>query len=378
VTTVERLPTSIATVGFSGTLPDKREAAAAGFDGVQIFENDLLASARAAAELREMAERAAACGMRMCDEALAWGRHVSLWRQAWGIVQRADHPSLGLCLESFHTLSRDDDVAGLADAVPGGKAFFLQRADAPRLAMDVLSWSRHHRLAARPAVPQLSGVEFVACAVDRAAGEVCGAMLGALGFSRAGPHRSKDVALWRSGAAAFSTTVTRRAASSATSTRRPSARASPSRSSSARAAPPASGQPMPPCAWLRSDGRCGVARAPSDRMESSDRVSCSGIPRLSSSLGNAWARRAGRLRGAVPRDRALLWSRPGRTGAGPTRRPGGGRHFTPRLVSAMVRRLAVRGPDRECLSTPPVPPMAATACCSSGLPARGSPISCCG
>ncbi len=34
---------SIATVSLSGTLPDKLEAiAAAGFDGVEIFENDLL------------------------------------------------------------------------------------------------------------------------------------------------------------------------------------------------------------------------------------------------------------------------------------------------------------------------------------------------
>ena len=34
---------SIATVSLSGTLPEKLEAiAAAGFDGVEIFENDLL------------------------------------------------------------------------------------------------------------------------------------------------------------------------------------------------------------------------------------------------------------------------------------------------------------------------------------------------
>ncbi len=37
------LPKSIATVSISGTLPEKLEAAAAiGFDGVEIFENDLL------------------------------------------------------------------------------------------------------------------------------------------------------------------------------------------------------------------------------------------------------------------------------------------------------------------------------------------------
>jgi 4-hydroxyphenylpyruvate dioxygenase len=37
------LPKSIATVSLSGTLAEKREAAAAiGFDGVENFENDLL------------------------------------------------------------------------------------------------------------------------------------------------------------------------------------------------------------------------------------------------------------------------------------------------------------------------------------------------
>ena len=37
------MPKSIATVSLSGTLPEKLEAAAAiGFDGVEIFENDLL------------------------------------------------------------------------------------------------------------------------------------------------------------------------------------------------------------------------------------------------------------------------------------------------------------------------------------------------
>ena len=332
MTTAERLPTSIATVCLSGTLPDKLEAAAAaGFDGVEIFENDLLTfdgtpagvrrmceelglaitlfqpfrdfeampepqrgrnldraerkfdimqalgtdlvlvcsnvqpatmddPARAAADLREMAERAAARGMRVCYEALAWGRRVSRWRQAWEVVRRAGHPALGLCLDSFHTLSLGDDLAGLAEAVPGGSIFFLQLADAPRLSMDVLSWSRHHRLfpgqgelpvaaflaevlragyrgplsleifndefraapsrriardARRsltwlqdqvgggflPALPRLSGIEFVEFAVDRAVRQELGAMLGTLGFRHAGTHRSKDVELWRNGGA---------------------------------------------------------------------------------------------------------------------------------------------------------------------------------
>ena len=47
------LPKSIATVSLSGTLAEKMEAAAAiGFDGVEIFENDLLTSEDSPAEIR--------------------------------------------------------------------------------------------------------------------------------------------------------------------------------------------------------------------------------------------------------------------------------------------------------------------------------------
>ena len=99
---------------------------------------------RSAAQLRELAERAARRNLRIGYEALAWGRHVNLYGQAWGIVQQADHPHLGLILDSFHTLSLNDDPAGIA-AIPGNKIFFLQMADAPRLAMDVLQWARHFR-----------------------------------------------------------------------------------------------------------------------------------------------------------------------------------------------------------------------------------------
>jgi hypothetical protein len=60
-------------------------------------------------------------------------------------VRRADHPALGLCLDSFHVLSRGDDPSGIR-VVPGSKIFVVQLADAPRLNMDVIEWSRHHRL----------------------------------------------------------------------------------------------------------------------------------------------------------------------------------------------------------------------------------------
>jgi len=327
--TFPRLPRSIATVCLSGNLLDKLEAAAAaGFEGVEIFENDLLTyegspadirrlaedlglsitifhpfrdfeampepqrarnldraerkfdvmqalgtdlvlvcsntqeaaiddDARAAEDLRRMAERAAQRGLRVGYEALAWGRHVSRWRHAWEIVKAADHPALGLIVDSFHTLSLGDNPTGIGD-LPGEKIFFVQLADAPRLSMDVLSWSRHFRnfpgqgdldvggflrevarsgykgpvslevfnddfraaparLNARdalrslvlveseagmtelPDAPRCDGFAFLEFAVDDTSRRALGAFLETLGFRLAGRHRSKDVVLFRQG-----------------------------------------------------------------------------------------------------------------------------------------------------------------------------------
>ncbi|MGY6653408.1 bifunctional sugar phosphate isomerase/epimerase/4-hydroxyphenylpyruvate dioxygenase family protein [Amycolatopsis sp. TRM77291] len=315
---------AIATVCLSGTLEDKlAAAAAAGFDGVEIFENDLIASRRtpseirrlcadlgltidlyqpfrdfeavppdvlranlrrarrkfdlmaelgadtvlvcssvspdavddddlAAEQLHELASMAASRGIRVAYEALAWGRFVNTYEHAWRIVRRADHPALGVCLDSFHILSRRSDPRAIR-TIPGEKIFFLQLADAPLLDMDVLHWSRHHRLfpgqgafdlatftghvlaagyrgplslevfndvfrqadprpaavdamrslvalresvgaLAVPEAPRLDGHAFAELAVP-------GAVLAELGFTHVGTHRSKPVNLWRQGSA---------------------------------------------------------------------------------------------------------------------------------------------------------------------------------
>ncbi|WP_432118246.1 bifunctional sugar phosphate isomerase/epimerase/4-hydroxyphenylpyruvate dioxygenase family protein [Streptomyces sp. bgisy032] len=322
--------TSIATVSLSGSLTEKLDAAArAGFDGVEIFENDLLASpltpedirarcadlglgidlyqpmrdieavpeaefarnlrrarhkfelmrrlgagtvlvcssvspqavdddSLAAEQLSRLADLARESGVRVAYEALAWGRHVSTWDHAWRIVESAGHPALGTCLDSFHILSRSQDPADLEGiaALPGEKIFFLQLADAPLLAMDVLQWSRHYRcfpgqggfdvaglvdrvlrtgydgplslevfndvfrqaeagptaVDARrsllllqetlgraplpdPVVP--TGVAFAELVTPDA--EPLAALLGALGFTRTARHRGKPVGLWEQG-----------------------------------------------------------------------------------------------------------------------------------------------------------------------------------
>ena len=207
---------AIATVSMAGTLAEKLEAAAAaGFDGIELFESDLTYHAgtpeevrarvgelglevvalqpfrdaeglplgerakmldrlerkldlmerlgtrlllvcsqtrpdatgepeRLVEDLRLLAERAHRRGLSIGYEALAWGRFVNDWRQAWDLVRRADHPALGLILDTFHLLAKGSPVEPLRE-VPNEKIVLVQTADAPAIAMDPLFWSRHYR-----------------------------------------------------------------------------------------------------------------------------------------------------------------------------------------------------------------------------------------
>ena len=99
---------------------------------------------RAAAQLHALAERAARRNLRIGYEALAWGRHVRLYGQAWKIVAA---PTIRTSASSStaSTRSRCRTTPPASPRFPGERIFFLQMADAPLLAMDVLQWARHHR-----------------------------------------------------------------------------------------------------------------------------------------------------------------------------------------------------------------------------------------
>ncbi|MFF2242614.1 bifunctional sugar phosphate isomerase/epimerase/4-hydroxyphenylpyruvate dioxygenase family protein [Arthrobacter sp. NPDC058130] len=209
--------TGIATVCLAGTLREKMQAcAAAGFDGIEIFEQDLVTSPLSpedvrklaadlgltldlyqpfrdfdsvpedllaanlrradakfrlmsrlgmdtmllcsnvgtatidddelrAAQLSRLAHLAGDHGVKVAYEALAWGKYVNDYEHSHRLVDLVDHPNLGTCLDSFHILSRDWDTAPI-EAFNPEKIFFVQVADAPKLSMDVLSWSRHYRV----------------------------------------------------------------------------------------------------------------------------------------------------------------------------------------------------------------------------------------
>jgi 4-hydroxyphenylpyruvate dioxygenase len=99
---------------------------------------------RCAQDFSELGDIAKKFGVRVGFEALAWGRQINDHRDAWEVVRRADHGSVGLILDSFHTLARGIDPESIR-RIPGDKIFFVQLADAPLIEMDLLYWSRHFR-----------------------------------------------------------------------------------------------------------------------------------------------------------------------------------------------------------------------------------------
>jgi 4-hydroxyphenylpyruvate dioxygenase len=98
---------------------------------------------RAAAQLFELAERAGRRGLKIGYEALAWGTRVATFDKAFRIVKRADHPHLGLVLDSFHTLVHAEDWSPLRE-LPAERIFFVQLGDAPRMNVDALTLRRNH------------------------------------------------------------------------------------------------------------------------------------------------------------------------------------------------------------------------------------------
>jgi 4-hydroxyphenylpyruvate dioxygenase len=221
---------------------------------------------RAAADFHELGERAAKRGFRVAFEALAWGRHIHDYRDAWEVVRRADHPAVGLVLDTFHVLARGTDLNAIR-AIPKDRIFLVQVADAPKLDMDYLSWSRHYRcypgqgelaidafmdalqatdfdglvsleifndsfragtarnvaidgqrsllvmfdelrnrtgapVGGLPRLPPRAhchGIDFVEFAMDETAATAFETALAALGFVKAGIHKSKSVTRWRQG-----------------------------------------------------------------------------------------------------------------------------------------------------------------------------------
>lgn len=98
---------------------------------------------RVAGQLYEIAERARLRGVRLGYEALAWSTHVNTFDRALRIVERVNHPALGLILDSFHTLIRPDDWSSLS-RIAADRIAYVQVGDAVRVANDPLTVRRNH------------------------------------------------------------------------------------------------------------------------------------------------------------------------------------------------------------------------------------------
>ena len=57
-------------------------------------------------ELQELADLAGAVGVSIAYEAVAWGRFVATWQDAWKIVEKVGLMNFGLCWDAFHVLAR--------------------------------------------------------------------------------------------------------------------------------------------------------------------------------------------------------------------------------------------------------------------------------
>lgn len=208
--------------------------------------------ARAAADLAEIADKAAARGVTIGYEAMSTSAHVRAYAQAADILRRAARPNLKLVLSVAHTVFAGADFAGLA-AIDPKEIGLVHLADAPDLRMDAQLLSGNYRLfpgqgdtplrglmrdlaargydgpvsleifndqmrgmspveigadGARAAalmdrdddvsVEEIAFIEIAAFGEER---EALAALLSAFGFARTHKHRSKKVSLWSDGAA---------------------------------------------------------------------------------------------------------------------------------------------------------------------------------
>lgn len=136
-------------------------------------------AATCARDLAWLADQAAALSppVRVMYEGLSFAPHRRRWQDAWEVIQLANRPNLGICLDSFNTLalewadpysptgvlsSKVDDLleanlAELVATVPGDKVYLYQVADGRRMTPPmtlptdptippIRPWSRGNRL----------------------------------------------------------------------------------------------------------------------------------------------------------------------------------------------------------------------------------------
>jgi 4-hydroxyphenylpyruvate dioxygenase len=102
---------------------------------------------RVVGDMRWLARTAAARGLRVAYEAMAWSSVNSTLVAAWDVVRHVDEPNLGVVVDAFHIFVRGRTAADL-DGVPTDHIFLVQLSDLEH-GVDlkhVIAVARHHRL----------------------------------------------------------------------------------------------------------------------------------------------------------------------------------------------------------------------------------------
>ncbi len=81
-----------------------------------------------ARDLRKLAMLAIPFGIRIAYEGLSWGRTINEYTTAWDVVNRADAPNLGVCIDSYHILAAKTPLDGILDLDPA-RIFLVQLSD---------------------------------------------------------------------------------------------------------------------------------------------------------------------------------------------------------------------------------------------------------
>jgi len=98
-----------------------------------------------AADLRALADMAAARQLRIAFEPLAWSRWLNRYEDAWACVEQINHPALGLTVDSFHWFWSGTPVA-FARQIAAHRCFIVQLSDARPEGRAAIEVARHDRL----------------------------------------------------------------------------------------------------------------------------------------------------------------------------------------------------------------------------------------
>lgn len=104
-------------------------------------------AARIDEDMGWLADQAAARGLRIAYEGMAWSTVNFTLASAWQCVKRLERPNLGVVVDAFHIFVRGRTASDL-DGIPADRIYLVQLSDLghPVDLAGVIDIARHHRL----------------------------------------------------------------------------------------------------------------------------------------------------------------------------------------------------------------------------------------